>query len=122
MSEIERKSPPPLLGWLTIAAGAVAALASIAVGFGQIKDGVIGICQAFHHCNAPPAIENYETDWVDGGKSTGDYCGRVLDTYQTKYPNFKISMTELPEQHRVQYTPFKHDQYKYSCSFTATSK
>jgi hypothetical protein len=73
---------------------------------------------------ASPQIADYSTDWVDGGRglSTNDYCNPRKQALEKQYPELNIEMIPLPEQHRSQYNPFKHDQYKYGCSFKATAK
>jgi hypothetical protein len=69
-----------------------------------------------------PTIPDADSGWVDGGSNPHKFCDPHLKAIEAKYPNFKITMTVLPEQHRSEYNPFKHDVYRYLCSFTASKK
>lgn len=69
-----------------------------------------------------PEIPNADSGWVDGGSSPSKFCEPILASLRAKYPEFHISMTTLPEQHRSEYAPFKHDLYRYQCSFRATAR
>lgn len=67
-------------------------------------------------------IPNADSDWIDGGSSPNEFCEPILASHQRSNPGYDITMQVLPEQHRSEYTPFKHDIYRYQCSFTATPK
>lgn len=71
---------------------------------------------------ALPMIPDADSGWVDGGSDPHTFCDPQLKAVQAKYPDFNIAMQVLPEQHRSEYTPFKHDIYRYTCSFTASRK
>ena len=58
-----------------------------------------------------------DSGWRGGGSSPGEYCGAQLLTRQQKYPERKIELVDSGEEHKSEYTPFKHDYYKYKCSF-----
>jgi hypothetical protein len=64
----------------------------------------------------PPA----DSDWIDGGSSPGKYCGDQLKGLQARYPGRKIEIAHMSEEHKSEYTPFKHDLYRYKCQFKAT--
>jgi hypothetical protein len=69
-----------------------------------------------------PGIPDADSGWIDGGSSPNMFCDPILANYQKKYPEFNVTMTLLPEQHRSEYNPFKHDLYRYQCSFVASQK
>lgn len=69
-----------------------------------------------------PDIPNADSGWIGGESSPNGYCDPVLAALKVKYPSVEISMTLLPEQHRSEYTPFKHDYYRYQCAFRASEK
>jgi hypothetical protein len=69
-----------------------------------------------------PEIPMADSGWVGGGSSPGGFCGPVFEVLKLKYPDFVVSMQLLPEQHRSEYTPFKHDYYRYTCSFSVATK
>ncbi len=58
-----------------------------------------------------------DSGWRGGGSSPGEYCGTQLLSRQRKYPDRKVELIDSGEEHKSEYTPFKHDYYKYSCSF-----
>ncbi len=72
----------------------------------------------------PPQIPDYSSGWVDGGKSTPDYCNPQKAALEKKYPNYRIEMTYLAERHDDNRDKFgfKHDRYMYGCSFSAHPK
>jgi hypothetical protein len=72
--------------------------------------------------NPLPTIPDADSGWVDGGSNPHAFCDPHLKALQEKYQDFSITMTVLPEQHRSEYNPFKHDVYRYMCSFTASRK
>ena len=69
-----------------------------------------------------PIIPNADSDWVDGGSSPDMYCNPQLAAVRQKYLDFNIAMQIPPEGHKTEYTPFKHDLYRYYCSFVATPR
>lgn len=69
-----------------------------------------------------PIIPDADSGWIDGGSDPHKFCDPQLKAIQAKYPSLNITMTVLPEQHRSEYTPFKHDLYRYTCSFSASLK
>lgn len=69
-----------------------------------------------------PNIPDADSGWVDGGSNPNAFCNPQLKAVQVKYPNFRITMQILPELHKSEYTPFKHDMYRYRCSFAASTK
>lgn len=69
-----------------------------------------------------PSFPIADSGWVSGGNSPSGYCGPILQTYQSQHPELKIEVQLLPEQQRSEYTPFKHDYYRYTCSFTVRRK
>ena len=72
--------------------------------------------------NPIPVIADADSGWVDGGTYPGEpYCERQQKAVQAKYPGFNIAM-QKSEGHRAEYNPFKHDIYRYQCSFSATAK
>lgn len=73
-------------------------------------------------CEAIRNLPTSDSGWIGGGSSPGGYCQPILVDLQSKFPECNVQMTLLPEQHRSEYTPFKHDYYRYQCSFSATPK
>jgi hypothetical protein len=72
---------------------------------------------------ASPVIPDADSDWVDGNSYPGErFCILQLRTIQVKYPEFDITMQDLPEGHKSEYNPFKHDLYRYRCSFSVSKK
>jgi hypothetical protein len=69
-----------------------------------------------------PSFPLADSGWVSGGNSPSGYCGPILKAYQNQHPELQIDVQLLPEQHRSEYTPFKHDYYRYTCSFEARRK
>jgi CheY-like chemotaxis protein/predicted acylesterase/phospholipase RssA len=69
-----------------------------------------------------PSIPDADSGWVGGGSDPKKFCNPQLAAIQAKYPNLNITMQILPEQHRSVYNPFKHDLYRYGCSFSAVKK
>jgi hypothetical protein len=72
-----------------------------------------------------PKIADYSTGWIDGdGKSTPYYCDPRKAALEKQYPEFKIEMSYLPEQHQDNRDALgiKHDKYMYGCSFAAVKK
>jgi hypothetical protein len=70
-----------------------------------------------------PSIPPYVTDWVDGNPEGGSvYCKPRLEAMQAQYPNFTISLRMPEGEHRVVTAFPKHDQYRYSCIFSAQRK
>ena|SRR5947209_19999859 len=137
---VERRGPRWLRGPLAKLAAVTAVIAAVAgflgalgdlgKNFSQAKAFALGTCRTMSLCKPDvgpaPDLPTYTSDWVDGGKSTNDFCLPVLKAYQSKYPNFTITMKPLPEQHDTRgegpFGAFKHDVYKYSCAFAATPK
>lgn len=69
-----------------------------------------------------PKVDDVWSDWMGGGSSPHGFCDPILKSQQAKYPNYNITLITLPEQHRSEYNPFKHDYYKYGCSFAVFRK
>jgi hypothetical protein len=65
-------------------------------------------------------IPDADSGWIGGGSNPKAFCDPRLQAIQANYPSLKITMQILPEQHRSEYTPFKHDIYRYTCSFSAS--
>lgn len=58
-----------------------------------------------------------DSGWRGGGSSPGEYCGAQLLNRQRQYPDRVVELLDSGEEHKSEYTPFKHDYYKYRCSF-----
>lgn len=58
-----------------------------------------------------------DSGWRGGGSSPGEYCGAQLLIRYQKYPERKIDLIDSGEEHKSEYTPFKHDYYRYRCLF-----
>lgn len=70
-------------------------------------------------------IPGFSTGWIDGdGKSTPYYCDPRKAALEKEYPDYRIEMTYLPEQHQDNrdVVGIKHDKYMYGCSFAAVKK
>lgn len=71
---------------------------------------------------ALPDIPEADSGFIDGGSSPHAFCDPQLKALQAKYPGVIIDMTVLPEEHKSVYNPFKHDLYRYRCSFAVQAR
>lgn len=125
-----------LLKWIAIATAIIAAVTALLAAIGKLGDAYQGLCKTFGTCGVappagpaqpvsktvPPVIPNADSGWIDGGSSPTKFCNPRLDAIGKQFPDFEIEMTILPEDHRSEYTPFKHDIYRYQCLFSAKNK
>lgn len=59
-----------------------------------------------------------DSDWVGGGSSIDPYCNDQKAAYAMQYPGRMIVTVNKKEDHKSEFTPFKHDYYRYQCWFT----
>jgi hypothetical protein len=56
-----------------------------------------------------------DSGWRDGGSDPTSFCATEKLKQESAHPGAVVTFEPLPEDHRVQWNPFKHDQYRYSC-------
>ncbi|MDG4881997.1 serine protease [Mesorhizobium sp. WSM4884] len=56
-----------------------------------------------------------DSGWRDGGSDPTSFCATEKLKQESAHPGAVVTFEALPEDHRVQWNPFKHDQYRYSC-------
>jgi hypothetical protein len=79
-----------------------------------------------HECRLPEhGIEYYnhtqvwtaDSGWRGGGSSDEQFCGAQKLAREKKYPDRTVVLVSKHGAHRVVYNPFKHDEYRYNCTF-----
>jgi hypothetical protein len=77
-----------------------------------------------HACRLPEhGIENWaktqqwtaDSDWRKGGSSPQEFCSQQLQARKSQYPDRETRVLSFGERHKSEYTPFKHDFYRYTC-------
>lgn len=58
-----------------------------------------------------------DSDWVNGGSSIDSYCNEYKGRYELQYPGRVVVIADKKEDHKTEWTPFKHDYYRYQCWF-----
>ena len=58
-----------------------------------------------------------DSDWRKGGSSPAEFCGAQKFAREAKFPAREVALLGTDEKHKSEYTPFKHDFYRYSCLF-----
>ena len=58
-----------------------------------------------------------DSGWRGGGSSDEQFCGAAKLAREKKYPDRTIVLIRKNGSHRVVYNPFKHDEYRYNCTF-----
>jgi pimeloyl-ACP methyl ester carboxylesterase len=58
-----------------------------------------------------------DSGWRGGGSSEEQFCGAAKLTREKKYPDRTIALISENGSHRVVYNLFKHDEYRYNCTF-----
>jgi hypothetical protein len=81
---------------------------------------------AYKSCRHPSnGVERWETvrsetrdsGWRSGGNDPQSYCGGAKIELERQNPEKVVALTSSSEDHKSEYTPFKHDYYKYTCQF-----
>ena len=64
-------------------------------------------------------IDTITTDsgWRKGGSSPGEFCAAQLIGQQARHSGKEVVLVSKDEKHKSEYTPFKHDYYRYACLF-----
>jgi hypothetical protein len=58
-----------------------------------------------------------DSGWRGGGSSIDPYCNEQKGKYEKQYPGRVVDVVDKREDHKSEYTPFKHDYYRYQCWF-----
>lgn len=58
-----------------------------------------------------------DSGWRKGGSSPGEFCGGQKLAREKQFPDRKVELISTAEAHKSEYTPFKHDFYRYTCLF-----
>jgi len=58
-----------------------------------------------------------DSDWRKGGSSPQEFCSQQLESRKSQYPERDSRLLSFGERHKSEYTPFKHDFYRYTCVF-----
>jgi hypothetical protein len=66
-----------------------------------------------------PELPSYSSDWLSGGHNQMEICSPILQSYQSKYPEFDISVIPS-ENSRKDW--LGHATYHYNCQFLARQK
>lgn len=59
-----------------------------------------------------------DSDWRGGGSDPTSFCANQKAARENAHPGRNVTFQTQPEDHRVQYNPFKHDEYRYYCKGT----
>jgi hypothetical protein len=58
-----------------------------------------------------------DSDWRKGGSSPSEFCAAQKIERERQFPDRTIALLKAFENHKSEYTPFKHDFYRYICAF-----
>lgn len=58
-----------------------------------------------------------DSDWRKGGSSPAEFCAAQKQAREAKFPDRNVALLGTDEKHKSDFTPFKHDFYRYSCLF-----
>ena len=58
-----------------------------------------------------------DSDWRKGGSSPAEFCGAQKLGREAKFRDREVALLGTDEKHKSEYTPFKHDFYRYTCLF-----
>lgn len=58
-----------------------------------------------------------DSDWRKGGSSPSEFCAAQKVNRERQFPDRTSALLNTSETHKSEYTPFKHDFYRYTCSF-----
>lgn len=58
-----------------------------------------------------------DSGWRGGGSSIDPYCDEQKAKFEKQYPGKTVEIVDKKEDHKSEYTPFKHDYYRYQCWF-----
>jgi len=58
-----------------------------------------------------------DSGWRRGGSSPSQFCGAQKLAREKQFPDRKVDLISTDEKHKSEYTPFKHDFYRYTCLF-----
>lgn len=58
-----------------------------------------------------------DSDWRKGGSSPAEFCGAQKLAREAKFPDREVMLLGMDEKQKTEYTPFKHDYYRYTCLF-----
>lgn len=58
-----------------------------------------------------------DSGWRRGGSSPAEFCGAQKLDRERRFPDRRVELLGSDEKHKSEYTPFKHDYYRYTCLF-----
>lgn len=58
-----------------------------------------------------------DSGWRKGGSSPAEFCAAQKSARESRYPDRTVVLLGSDEMHKSEYTPFKHDFYRYTCLF-----
>ena len=64
-------------------------------------------------------IQRWSVDsgWRKGGSNPTKFCDGQKSQREKQFPEREVNLLSTGEKHKSEYTPFKHDYYRYSCEF-----
>lgn len=58
-----------------------------------------------------------DSGWRRGGSSPPEFCAAQKSAREAQHPDRTVVLLGTDEKHKSEYTPFKHDFYRYTCLF-----
>lgn len=58
-----------------------------------------------------------DSGWRRGGSSPAEFCAAQKGAREAQHPDRNVLLLGTDEKHKSEYTPFKHDFYRYTCLF-----
>lgn len=58
---------------------------------------------------------SFDSGWRGGGSTVEEYCSEQVKSVEKQYPGRRVVVVDTNDDHKSEYTPFKHDYYRYQC-------
>ena len=111
-SDKQKKHRGLLLSSLVLACCALLAFLPVRSGWKECRDPEHG----FEKYQSEEAWYA-DSQWIGGNWTAERYCDEIKEKRQKQYPARIVELVDKKDDHRSEYTPFKHDYYRFQCWF-----